>query len=253
MKLNGFQIKLIALAFMILDHVNKTFYGLLPSWVELLTRFVAPIFVYLMIEGFFHTRSRKKYLTRLYAGAAVMLAGNTVINFLIHNTDPMTGKVTFLSLIEGNNIFLTLAVLFSIIWLLDSIRRTKKLRVLKGVSALALMLASLMCEGGIYLLPIALIMYLCRNRARLQYGLILLFCGLLLVKAIYSYSSMTGIYTSLYDYLTFDNQFMMFTAVPFMLLYDGTRGNSSRFAKNLFYIIYPVHLWILMILGHLCA
>ncbi|WP_269477065.1 TraX family protein [Hominibacterium faecale] len=250
MKLNGFQIKLIALVFMILDHVNKTFYGVLPAWVEFLPRFVAPLFVYLMIEGFFHTRSRKKYQIRLYAAAAVMLCGNVIINFFTHTTDPMTGKMTFFSLMSGNNIFMTLAVLFSIVWLLDSMRRTKKLAAAKGLLTLGLMAACLVCEGGIYLLPMALIMFLCKNKARLQYVLILLFCGILLAKAIFSYAGMTDIYSSLYQYLTFDSQFMMAAVIPFMMLYDGTRGYNGRFAKDLFYIIYPAHLWLLMIIGN---
>lgn len=253
MKLNGFQMKLIALVFMILDHVNKTFYGVLPAWVEFLTRFVAPIFVYLMIEGFFHTRSRKNYQIRLYTAAAVMLCGNIIINVFTHATDPMTGKMTVSTLLSGNNIFMTLAVLFSIIWLLDSIRQTKKAVVAKGLLMLGLMLVCLMCEGGIYLLPMAFIMFLCRDRKPLQYGLILLFCGLLLAKAVFSFESMTGVYSSLYQYLTFDSQFMMVAVIPFMMLYDGTRGYNGRFAKNLFYIIYPAHLWLLMIIGNTIA
>ena len=72
--LDVFKLKLISLVFMITDHVYSYLNGpvhgyqaeaLWPQWIPLLTRFVSPLFLYLMIEGFYHTRSRKKYLTRL--------------------------------------------------------------------------------------------------------------------------------------------------------------------------------------------
>lgn len=60
-KLNGFQIKLFALIFMLLDHIN-TFFGYelgLPRWVSFLGRFVAPVFLFMMMEGYIHTSNRK--------------------------------------------------------------------------------------------------------------------------------------------------------------------------------------------------
>ncbi|RVU70996.1 MULTISPECIES: TraX family protein [Lactobacillus] len=39
--------------------------------------------------------------------------------------------------------------------------------------------------------------------------------------------------------------------IPLILLYNGQRGKKSWITKYFFYIIYPVHLWILMILHYI--
>ena len=39
---------------------------------------------------------------------------------------------------------------------------------------------------------------------------------------------------------------MMVPIVPLALLYNGARGLNTTAAKNLFYWLYPIHLWILM-------
>ncbi|WP_423216701.1 hypothetical protein [Streptococcus equinus] len=52
---------------MVLDSAFFAFHGMfpLPSWIHLITRFVAPLFAYLTVEGFFHTKNRKKHLSRV--------------------------------------------------------------------------------------------------------------------------------------------------------------------------------------------
>lgn len=48
--------------------------------------------------------------------------------------------------------------------------------------------------------------------------------------------------------LTFNYQWMMIAALPFMLLYDGRRG---RPVKWLFYWFYPLHLAVITVGAHL--
>ncbi|WP_374705328.1 hypothetical protein [Paenibacillus radicis (ex Gao et al. 2016)] len=42
-----------------------------------------------------------------------------------------------------------------------------------------------------------------------------------------------------------NSDFLFITVIPFILLYNGERGLSNRFAKYLFSVFYPLHLWIL--------
>ncbi len=248
--LDAYQLKIIALIFMILDHVHSyLFYGMWPRWISLLPRFVAPLFLYLMVEGFFYTRSRKKYAGRLFLAAAVMWAGNAVINFAFHNVDRITGRYTFYSLIEGHNIFLTLALLFCFIWALESIcqKRYIALSVLLAVITAA---AVLFCEGGVYLMPIAIVFYALRNRNRVKYAGIILICVAILAKALLSYFS-GGTGDSLYVTLCFDAEWAMIAVIPFIIAYNGKRGRNTAFSKRIFYIIYPLHLWMLMILAYI--
>ena len=257
-ELDSYKLKLIALIFMLSDHVysylNAPIHAgqngaLWPQWIPVITRFVSPLFLYLMIEGFYHTRSRRKYLIRLFAAAVIMWCGNIAINLAFHNVNPSTGKYTFFSLIEGHNIFLTLAVMFVIVWCLDNIKQKKRI-VVSIMIAIFSAVISLVLEGGFYLLPIAFFVWLFYGRKSLQCVGIGVFCLALLIKALISYySGDAG--TSLYCDLCFDNEWAMFLVIPFILLYNGKRGKNTTFTKYMFYVVYPVHLWILMIIRFL--
>ena len=259
-ELDSYKLKLIALAFMILDHIYSYLNAPVhaaqrgatwPQWIPVITRFVSPLFLYLMIDGFYHTRSRKKYLIRLFTGAAIMWAGNIAINLMFHNVNLSTGRYSFSSLIEGHNIFLTLAVLFVFVWCLENIKQ-KKYMALSIILAIFTAALSLILEGGIYLLPVAFIVWVFYGKKSLQCAGIVVFSIVLLIKALVSYyTGDTG--TSLYVDLCFDNEWAMFLVTFFILLYNGERGRNTKFSKYMFYVIYPVHLWLLMIIRFLIS
>lgn len=256
-KLDAYKLKLTAVIFMILDHVysylnapihSYRFGETWPQWIPVITRFVSPLFLYLMIDGFYHTRSRQKYLIRLFAAALIMCAGNMVINYSFHNVSSSTGKYTFRSLAEGHNIFLTLAVLFAFIWCLENIRQHVN-RKQSGFLAIVTALLSLFTEGGFYLLPVAFIIWIFYGKKYLQCAGIGIWCAVILIKTLVSYYSGV-IATSLYSDLCFNNEWAIFLVIPFILLYNGKRGKNTGFTKYFFYGIYPVHLWILMIIRY---
>lgn len=115
--LSGFQLKLLALFGMVVDHVN-THFGQdlhLPLWTSFVGRFVAPIFLYLLMEGFLHTRNRKAYFKRLASGAVIMALINMTNNLLTGQyLNPFTKEFDVYYLLNGNNIFLTLTCFFAI-------------------------------------------------------------------------------------------------------------------------------------------
>lgn len=105
---NGTQLKLIALCFMLFDHLKiYLLNNVLPSWTAWIARFVAPLFVYMLVEGFFKTSSRKRYLIRLGKVALITAFGEGLINFAYHNVDPITRKMNIYSIMSGNNILIT--------------------------------------------------------------------------------------------------------------------------------------------------
>ena len=72
--LNGIHLKLIACAAMFIDHACKALFRGNPT-ANILSgtvgRIAFPIFAYLVLEGFLHTRSRKKYAFNLLIAALV--------------------------------------------------------------------------------------------------------------------------------------------------------------------------------------
>lgn len=131
--------------------------------------------------------------------------------------------------------------------MLDLFRENKH-KIYYLILAIVLLAASLIFEGGIYLWPVLLIFYFGYHRPTAQSIGIFIWCLLLFIKAV-----MTGIQTKtgLYSALTFDSEWMMISVLPFIWLYNGQRGKKSWITKYFFYIIYPAHLWILMILRYL--
>lgn len=245
--LNSFQLKVIALIFMIIDHLHTyLFYQAWPRWVSLFPRFVSPLFLYLMVDGYHHTRNRKKYAFRLLGAAGVMLLGNMAINITFHNVDLFTGRFTLYSIIQGNNVFLTLGLLFVVVWMIDTFWQSDR-KWKNALLGMVCALLSIFSEGGIYLLPLAVIFTLCYGKTGKQCLYMAAFCLLLLMKALYNYwSGNSGC-----DFMTtmcFNAEWAMIFTIPFLYAYNGERGPNTAASKWMFYIIYPVHLWLLMIL-----
>jgi hypothetical protein len=244
--LDAYKLKLIALCFMILDHLHTHlwFSQYCPQWSSVVTRFVAPLFLYLMVEGFYHTRNRKKYMSRLFLAALIMMCGNVIINLSFHHVNSYTGKYSYFSLTGPNNIFLTLALLFALIWCLENIKLRKNILLNVFLSVLIAALC-IFAEGGLYLLPVVFFVWLFRGKKAGQCIGIGIYCLILLILALISFTGDS----SLYSYLCFDCEWAMALVIPFILLYNGERGKNTAFSKYMFYIIYPVHIWILVILN----
>lgn len=254
--LSSFNLKLIAIVFMVIDHIHSMFgYELgLPRWISWLGRFVAPLFLYLLVEGFKYTHSRKKYATRLFIGAFVMLIINIIYNLVTKNyIHPITNTFYFSGLINGWNIFWTLFLFMMLFISLEHLRKQSTYqRLIWLVPTVGLLFLILFAEGGIYLLPIALACYFFNNNAKKVSFVIALWSLLLFLKSLISYYTGAQDVQTLYQYLTFSNEFMMFTAILFILSYNGERGGQGKsWEKNLFYILYPAHLAVIYILAWL--
>ena len=63
--MNTFTLKMTALILMVLDHIGCYFDGA-PVWLNWLGRLSYPLFLFCMVQGYRHTRNRKRYLLRLY-------------------------------------------------------------------------------------------------------------------------------------------------------------------------------------------
>lgn len=67
--LTSFQLKVLGITLMVVDHIHQMFYFVgVPLWFTMIGRLVAPIFLFLSVEGFTHTCSKKRYMTTLLIG-----------------------------------------------------------------------------------------------------------------------------------------------------------------------------------------
>jgi len=235
MKLDAFQLKIIAIGLMLLDHI----YHLLPNnpvWFTWLGRIVAPIFFFLVVEGFFHTRDRRKYITRLLLWALVMFVGSRLVFTLLPYRAPLNNNI-FLSLGLG------LVLLSAIEWTAKTLQGTRE-RLSGTLLITATVLLSTFTEASVIGVALVLIFYFYRqNRFMLSVSYFGLCCLFFLAVA----GDLTKLPIGSWDGM--HAQWLMVLALPFILLYSGQRGHNSQFMKHFFYLFYPLHLWVLYILG----
>lgn len=215
--LNGFTLKMIMAIFMVLDHIAQFIPGA-PYWFHWLGRLVAPIFIFLLTEGYIHTRDSSVYMKRLFIWSAIMFAGNGII-WLTFRRD----------LFISNNIFFSMALGIALLINLEKEEKNKWIIFL-------IVLLSSFAEGSLMVTAMVLIFhFLKEDKIRLSLAYIVL-----------SATFLQGGFT--YENLFIENpQWMMVFALPFILLYNGKRGPNIKY---FFYMFYPTHIWILYILGY---
>lgn len=207
---------------MLIDHVNK---GLIYPYLtssqgalafvsnafDILGRIAFPLFCFLLVEGFFNTRNRKKYLL-------------TLLLFGVLSEVPFD-MFTTASFYNPNwtNVMFTLALVLVTIWVIDVLKG----RVPKGLwYALSLLIVAVMCIAA------AALSVDYEHHAILIGYFFYLFHGRTAIAIPFCYASM---YTQPWALLGFG----------LTLTYNGQRGRQN---KLLNYGFYPAHLLILGIL-----
>ncbi|MCE9676710.1 conjugal transfer protein TraX [Paraclostridium bifermentans] len=232
-KFNAFQIKIFLIAIMLLDHIFFAFPGLMPNWVHALTRGVAPMFAYFLVEGYFHTRNKKRYGIRLLGFAIFMGIGNKIINLAFESKQ----------ISVENNIFATLFAGFLAISLFDYARKSKGFKkvllIILGIIITARGFA--FTEGGFSVVPFTLITYFFRGNIKKQIIGYSILYTLIFFMSYVPYDS----FKDTFDMLMYNSDFLGILAVPTILMYNGERGLNNKFSKYLFYVFYPLHLWTL--------
>lgn len=116
---SGAKLKYIAFVSMLIDHFNKAIiypnldgglFNRISDLFDILGRIAFPIFIFLLIEGYFHTRNKWKYL-----GTLLLFGIISEVPF-----DMFTSAVFFEP--NWNNIMLTLSFVLAIIWIIDVLK-----------------------------------------------------------------------------------------------------------------------------------
>ena len=272
--LSGTTLKTIALVLMVLDHIHYffEFTGLVPLWFTQLGRLSAPLFLFCTVEGFAHTHDRRKYFWRIWR----ISAGMGLLQFLMMYAGFANRPDGFVPM---NAIFMNFVILIPIWQGIDWLRQRRIARGLAAVlipligwpalfiglyyavdkTPLAWLLDSILAgivytvlpswtfimDGGITYILEGIILYLLRRRRGWQAAAFVAL-GLLFYLALpMRYLMASG---SFAPGLLFDTAFEwmgVFAVVP-MLLYNGQRGRGM---KQLFYVFYPAHVYLLYALS----
>jgi hypothetical protein len=225
MQINSFQLKIIACASMLVDHIGLIFFPRVAI-LRIIGRIALPIFAFLIVEGYKRTRNFQKYLLRL------------VIFFLI--SQPIYLYAGFKDL----NIFATLILGLCAIYLYDNIKNKKYgLFAVFLISVLACVIGADYAFFGV-LLIFSFYLYNIKDNFDKLFFTQLLLTGAYIIYLIAEYK----IFNIPFSIGWLMVQFVSLLALFLIKYYNGQRG---RPVKYLFYAFYPVHLFILGIILHL--
>lgn len=275
--MDRFKLKLLMLLLMVVDHIGF-FLPNTPLWLNYIGRVVAPVFFFLLVDGFFRTSNRYNYAKRLMVAAGIMTTGNLLVSILFPMGDKTIGpfmyvvaivlaiilavitwltykasaydgrRILFTGIVLAltpllfndifqlnNNIFLPMALG---IMMLNTIEYDKKVKrsTQNTLIIVGILFITAFTEGSLLISFMILIFYYFRNDRKM---LIITYTVLSLIFTI-SDLSYRGLFIENY-------QWMMVFALPFFFLYNGKKG---RDVKYLFYGFYPLHIWILYIMGY---
>lgn len=249
MTLTRFQLKILAICSMFLDHAMKIFQGFLEPamgqfWyttVLSLGRMAFLIFGFQLAEGLWHTHDVKAYLKRLFGFAVLSEVPFQMVKSLI-----LTGRIT-LSL-GLTNVMMTLFLGAVTCVVYDRCRREERPELGKGlVFLLALAAEALGTDyGGFGVLFVFLIWHgwQSEGRRRVLLWLILLYYGLWIPLALLAWG--------VTPMAVYEGALYLAVALGTGLLlgrYGGAAGR--RGGKYVFYLFYPVHL--LFLAGWYCV
>lgn len=221
--LSGASLKLIAIISMLIDHVNKALiypnlisnYGFLTTISNLfdkIGRIAFPLFCFLLVEGYFKTRSRKKYLLNLLIFGVI-----SEVPFDMFTT------ASFFNM-NWNNVMFTLAFVLITIWSIDVLKEKIQKKALWYF--VSFIIVSVMCALSMFLA------FDYEHHAILIGYFFYLFRDLPIFRVLFGYASMFSEPWSLLGF-------------GLTLTYNRQRGKQN---KMLNYWFYPIHLLILGIL-----
>ena len=222
---SGAQLKYIAFLSMLIDHVNKAlmyplltengFLRYVSDVFDILGRVAFPLFMFFLVEGFFKTGNRFKYLLNLIAFGII-----SEIPF-----DLFQSAVLFQP--NSNNVMFTLALALAMIWVIDELKVPKSYII-----------------PSVLWFPVSIIIVITVCLLSMIWGLDYEYHGILIAYFFYIFRN-NPILSIIGGYLSIFKTPWALLGFGLTLTYNGKRGKQN---KILNYLFYPVHLLILGLL-----
>ena len=236
--LSSNAIKLIAIAAMTVDHIAwAVFPGypkeFLPLLMHLIGRITCPIMCYSIAEGYHYTRNIGKYTARLFVFALIS-------HFCyIYSSHDFIDWRSFIPFYYGGALNQT-SVMWSLAWGLVMLRAANSDKLSAAGKTLVIILICLVSFPSDWSCIAALcVLAFGTNRGELKKQAFWLVFYVAIYAAVYFFA-IDRVYGLL--------QMGVVLALPVIRLYNGRRGRSqsvNRVMKWLFYIYYPLHLFVI--------
>lgn len=223
LEITSFSLHLIAMTCMLLDHMWAT---IIPGnmWMYYIGRLAFPIFAFLLVEGYFHTKDLKKYMQRLFIVALLseipfnlMNSGSIIAPF--HQNVLWTFLIGLVCLKKIDNKKFSPSTLFTCI--------------------ISILIATIcMCDYGGFGIMTILVFYFFRKKKLLQ------LVGLYLINFVFIQNMDIPILNFFFPV----QGFALFSLL-FIWLYKGKQGVHSPWIQWMNYLFYPIHILILSLIA----
>ena len=223
--LSGAELKLIAIISMLADHVNKAliypylesnhgFLAFISDVFDIIGRIAFPLFCFMLVEGYFKTRNRKKYLLNLLLFGVI-----SEVPFDMFTT------ASFFNM-NWNNVMFTLALVLVTVWIIDTLKEKMQKR----------------SKALWYLVSILIVLGMCI--VSMSLSLDYEHHAILIGYFFYLFHDMP-VFAIPFGYASMFKEPWALLGFGLTLTYNGERGKQH---KMLNYWFYPVHMLILGIL-----
>lgn len=250
-------LKVIVIIIMIIDHIGMFMFGKIDYdkyyFLRSIGRMAMPVFTYLVVQGYFYTKDRKRYIFRLFCLAVVTQIVLFIIKFL--------SELIFFSRVSDacNTLNVVFSYTFSII--IISILDNRKISnnsiidvIIKTATLITIILAyiKLNIEYELRIPFIILGFYIIEKVFMSKEGKLLhkkeykTYKRKILEKIIYLISIFMILYISIIPIKqTPGCKYATLGSIVLIALYNGNKGKNSKWGQYLFYIIYPLQYIIL--------
>lgn len=236
LELTSFSLHILAMAFMLCDHLWAT---VIPGneWLTCVGRIAFPIFAFMIVEGYFHTKKLKNYVLRLLIFA--------VLSEIPFNL--MSGGSMFNPLHQ--NVLWTFLIGLGLIHLIERAKHKRAIWMwlVTVVAILVGLLVALfgMVDYAYYGVLMMLVFYLFRGRRWWC------FVGQLICMWYINVEMMGGMVYPIElfgrEWIIHQQGFALLALIP-IWLYHGKQGLYNKVLKYTYYAFYPVHLLLLYLL-----
>lgn len=244
--MSTFALKIIAITTMLIDHVTAIF---IPpnTWVYLIGRIIGriafPIFLFLLVEGFFHTWNVQNYLKRLGIFALISelpfdlamynsffgrLGGNIKTDLPQIFSDNQVFDTVIKRFMSNQNVFFTLFIGLATIYFMSIIEKKYKKNML---------------YVNLFNAVITLVACLVAALLKTDYS----YKGVLLIVAFYLFRG-SKILLTISIFIISQDVIQAFSALAMIPIafYNGKKGKDIKY---FFYTFYPGHLMVLFLIS----
>ena len=236
--LNANAIKIIAIAAMTVDHIAWLIFpgypcDVIPIILHVIGRLTCPIMCYFIAEGYHYTSDINKYTGRLFLFAFISHFA------YIFSSERYVDPRSFIPFYSGEILDQT-SVMWSLAWGLVMLRIANSEKIKQGLKTVLILLICVIsfpsdwsCIAGLFILAFG------TNRGNFRSQML----WMLFYVAIYS-----AVYFFAIDRVYGLMQMAVVISIPVLRLYNGRRGKNpvaNRIMKWVFYIYYPLHLFVI--------